>query len=428
MPRASSGGGRTAQPRAPLYALLGANTVSLTGNVLALVAIPWFVLQTTGSPSKTGITAFCSILPVVIASFFGGTLVDRMGYKRASVLSDLVGTVAVALIPILYGAGLLEFPVLLALVFLGALFDAPGQTARAALVPDLALASGMGMERAGSAVQVTERGARLLGAPLAGVLIAVLGPTSVLWIDAATFAVSAGIVAFAVPRAESKRETQRGAYLSELRDALRFIRRDRLILAVVLTIMVTNCLDAALGSVIQPVVASRVYGSAVALGLLIGVSGGGAVMGAIAYGWAGDRLPRRPLFIAAFVLTSLPVFVMAALPPFWLLLVAWGVRGVAAGPINPLLSAIEYERIPVDMRGRVFGAITAGAYVAMPLGVLVAGYALELVGLRLSLLAVAGCYLATTLTLSVNPAIRGMDSPLVEPLAAPSRAGPGGDG
>lgn len=415
------GSGASRPLRAPLYALMGANAISLTGNTLTLVAIPWFVLQTTGSASKTGITAFFSILPVVVATFFGGTLVDRLGYKRASVFADLASMVSVALIPILYAAGLLEFPVLLALVFLGALFDAPGQTARSALVPDLAPRAGMSLERAGSAVQVTERGAGLLGAPLGGVLIAALGPVNVLWIDAATFAVSAAMVAIAVPTAEPKPETPRDAYLSELREGLSFIRRDGLILAVVLTVMVTNFLDAALASVIQPVLASRVYGSPVALGLLFGVSGGGAVVGAVAYGWVGQRLPKRPLFIGAFVLTSLPVFVLAALPPLGVALVAWGVRGLSSGPINPLLSAIEYERIPADMRGRVFGAITAGAYVAMPLGVLVAGYALELVGLRLSLLAVAACYLATTLTLAANPGIREMDEPSVAAASVRAR-------
>lgn len=60
---------------------------------MAAIAIPWFVLQTTGSTAQTGIAAFFSITPIVLAMFFGGTVVDRVGYKRVSVLADLTSSV-----------------------------------------------------------------------------------------------------------------------------------------------------------------------------------------------------------------------------------------------------------------------------------------------------------------------------------------------
>jgi hypothetical protein len=56
---------------------------------LSAIAIPWFVLQTTGSATQTGITGFFNVLPVVLAGFLGGTPVDRLGYKHASIIADL---------------------------------------------------------------------------------------------------------------------------------------------------------------------------------------------------------------------------------------------------------------------------------------------------------------------------------------------------
>lgn len=53
----------------PFFTLLAANTISLSGNALTLIALPWFVLQTTGSASKTGLTGFFSAVPLVLASF-----------------------------------------------------------------------------------------------------------------------------------------------------------------------------------------------------------------------------------------------------------------------------------------------------------------------------------------------------------------------
>ena len=73
----------------PIFALFTANAVAMTGNVLAVIAIPWFVLQTTGSAAQTGITGFFSVLPVVVTAFLGGGLVDRLGFKRASIIAGI---------------------------------------------------------------------------------------------------------------------------------------------------------------------------------------------------------------------------------------------------------------------------------------------------------------------------------------------------
>src|SRR5918998_896744 len=167
---------------APLAALLAANAVSMVGNVLAMIAVPWFVLQTTGSAAKTGLAAFFTALPAIIAAFFGGTLVDRTGSKRMSIISDVLSGVTVALIPLLYqllGARF-AFWQLLVLVFLGALLDAPGGTARLSLLPDVTKLAGMRLERVNAAAQAIQRGSNLLGAPLAGFLIALIGSDDVL--------------------------------------------------------------------------------------------------------------------------------------------------------------------------------------------------------------------------------------------------------
>jgi MFS family permease len=95
---------RTTGPtwRAPILALLGANAVSETRNVLAFVAIPWFVLQTADSAAGTGLTGGAFLLATVVSGAVGGPVVDRIGFKRVSVAADLAGAVTVALIPLLY--------------------------------------------------------------------------------------------------------------------------------------------------------------------------------------------------------------------------------------------------------------------------------------------------------------------------------------
>ncbi|MCC6312762.1 MAG: MFS transporter, partial [Thermomicrobiales bacterium] len=405
----------------PLGVLLGANAISLAGNAIAALAVPWFVLQTTGSATQTGIVGFFAILPVVLSSFFGGGLVDRLGYKRASIIADVASGLTVAAIPALHAIGALTFPVLLALAFLGALLDAPGATARRALLPELSARAGWPLERATSAAQVAERGARLIGAPAAGLLVALFGPSEVLWIDAASFAISALMVALLVPGPGPAPAPQRAGYMRELLEGLRFIRGDAPIAAILLVLLVTNFLDSAWFAVTAPVYAEEMYRSAAALGLLFGATAGGSVAGALVYGAFGVRWPRRPVFVADFVVAASQLILLAMFPPLWAAVAICALAGFGAGPLNPIIAAVSLERIPPLARGRVLGALTGVGFLAMPLGALVAGPLLTAVGLRTVLLLAGGLYLLTTLSLVANPAIRAMDDRR-DPTAAAPRA------
>lgn len=396
-------------PRRAIYALFAANAISMTGNQLAALAIPWFVLATTGSAAKTGITAFFSILPIVLAAFFGGTLLDRIGYKRMSIIADIASGVTIVLVPILFYFNLLEFWVLQVLVFLGALLDAPGTTAREAMIPDLAAAADMPIERASALLQVVERGSRLVGAPLGGLLIAFMGPQNVMWVNAATFAISVLLVAVWVPSIRSSDHRPAEPYNKALLEGLRYLRGDTLMLLITVTLFVTNMLDAAKSSVIMPVFARDTYNSAVALGLMFGLSGGGAVVGALLYSAIGHRVSRRWLYVICFIAVSLQSLLLSLAPPLPIVLLIQTLAGMAAGPLNPILSTVQYERVPALMRGRVFGVITAGAFLGMPLGVLLAGYLLEITGVRTALFITGGCYLATTLLQLFMPTLKEMD-------------------
>ncbi|HEX5808132.1 MAG TPA: MFS transporter, partial [Anaerolineales bacterium] len=357
-----------------------------------------------------GVTGFFTILPVVLAGFLGGTLIDRLGYKRTSIISDLASGVTTALIPLLYFTVGLEFWQLLVLVFLGALLDTPGGTARAALLPELAEQAGMPIERVTSLTHVIERGARLVGAPLAGLLIGIIGTANVLWLDALSFVISAAIIGLVIPAAQRVgKEEKSGKYFDELRDGLRFIARDQLILSIVVMVMLTNFLDAIFGGVLQPVYVREVYGSALNLGLLIAANGGGAVIGGLLFAAIGHRLPRHATFVGAFVLTGFRFWVYALYPPIWVLVAVTLITSIGAGPLNPIIGAIEFERIPSTMRGRVFGAITAGAWIAMPLGMLLGGVLTDRLGTLIMLVGLGVTYLITTVSMAFIPAMKEMN-------------------
>ena len=399
--------------RRPLYAMLAANFVSFIGNEFSYIAIPWFVLETTGSAALTGVVAATSVVPLVLSGLFGGVLVDRLGYKRSAVLSDVASAINVALIPLLHLTIGLPFPALLVLVFLGAILDAPGATARQSLYPDLVAAAGMPLERANSIWMIASRTSGLLGAPLAGLLIAGFGADFVLWIDAASFVVSSVILSTLVPgkRREQRETTSASTYFEDLAEGFRFIRGDRLIVWLLVTSTVGSFLAEPIYSVILPVLARQEFGSALDLGFMFAALGGGSVIGAALYAVGGHRMPRRFVLIGGFLVRALSFWIIVPIPPVWVISASIVVNAIALEPVNPLEMTILQERVPERMRGRVFGTIQAIAMMTMPAGMLLYGFLLEGIGLRATLYVLATVNLALPIGMLFVPAFHDMRSP-----------------
>ncbi|TXS55382.1 MFS transporter, partial [Streptomyces sp. t39] len=416
------GGAAAGHDRRPLAAVLAANAVSISGNSLTLIGVPWFTLQTTGSPARAGLVAFCATLPVVVSAIVGGPVIDRIGRRRVGVASDLVCALAIAAIPLLHYAGALRFWMLCALMALTGLVHAPGETSRHVLVPDLAARAGTPLSRAASLFDAVSRGARMTGAALAGVLIAAVGAEAVLIVDAVTFGVSALLVAGGVrgiPAAEPRRDAPPvsfRAYRAELREGCAFLLRSRLLLGVMLMVMLTNGIDQGWSSVLLPVHAKENLGGARDLGLLAAVFGGCALLGALLHAAAGHRLPRRVVFTVAFVLCGMPRFVVAALVDGTVPLAAtMAVGGLGAGMLNPILTTVMFERVPEELRSRVMSVSTAGVLMTTPLGGLAAGQLIERSGLTAALLVMGGLYFLVTLAPVVFPAWRELDWPAARP-------------
>ncbi|MFF8818034.1 MFS transporter [Leucobacter sp. NPDC015123] len=383
----------------PLQALLASHALSRTGNVVTVFAVPFAILGAGGSALQVGLAAAATTAPVVIGGTFGGAIIDRIGHVRSAALADIISGATLALIPLLAAAGALPFPALVALVFLGGLFDSPGETARRVLLPPVSEQAGLPIERSIGFLDGTSRLSSLLGAPLAGVLVAAIGPYPALYVTAAAFAASAILTAALVRvPAASPPEPSTHSYWHDLRDGLRFVTRDPLLVRIVALVLLTNALDAARSGTLMPLYAAEELGGAAPLGLVIGAFGAAALAGTVTFGFIAHRLPRRVPFAICFTVAG--AFTLAPALGFQLpAMVATAiVCGLAAGAINPILGAAQFERIPTELRGRVLGLVTAGAWAGMPVGSLLGGLGAELIGVRASLGVIGVIYVAATLT------------------------------
>lgn len=412
--------------RAPLLALYTSNIVSAVGDILMFLAVPWFVLQTTGSPIQTGLAASIDTAGVAISALLGSTIVDRLGFRHASIISDLASGVSVALIPLLYETVGLPFWALLLLVFLAGLLTTPGGTARAAMVPELAELAQVRLERAAATSDGMTRLSRFIGGPLAGVLIILLGSDKLLWVDAATFAFSAVLIGRAIPAAllphvaaisdeTSDQAAESSGFLRNMRDGLAFILRDPVLFWPIMVTLVTNLLDAGGSGVLIPVFVKQMYGNPIWFGAGVAALGGAAFVGTLVFGAIGHKLPRRLTLGLCFTLGgAVRFFLMVLFAPHPFVVVGMmAFCGFFIGAVNPIFDTIAYQRIPVALRARVFGVLTAGSTLGSPLGGLVAGAAVPWIGIMPSLLVFGTIYFIATSSLLVNPSLRGMDEPHV---------------
>jgi predicted MFS family arabinose efflux permease len=405
--------------------LVVANAVSMTGNVILTVAIPWLVLTTTGSAALTGITIFAGAGAAAVGGLAAGRIVDAIGPIRASAAADALSALAVAPLGILLGLDVLETWHVVALGIAGTLADSAGSTARQSLVPAAADSQGYRRERANALFTSAEHIGYVMGAPIAGLLIAAFDVPGALWATVATFAFAATVVAWLV-RVPRRRDVTEADDTVGLRDAFAFIWSDPGLRALFVFPTVAVFLVGPLAPIVLPVLAREAFGDPIVLGLMVASYGVGGLLGAAGFGMFASRVPRRRLYIGFFVVWPSTYAAITLVPflPFTLAMLV--TLGAAAGTLVPLQATIRQERSPARLLPRVVGLSTASVPVVAPIGVLVTGFLIDGIGLHQTLLlmtagaALVGATVLTNMATSVFDARRD-----VQPNAQPMTSGIG---
>jgi len=414
---------RDASGRTMLWGYLVAVAISITGTRVSMIAIPWLVLTTTGSPTKTGLVAFAEMAPLVAAQVLSGPLTDRIGARRMAVSCSAASTVVVGIIPVLHLAGLLSFPVLLGMVAVAGALRGPGDAAGHALIPAVVERTGSATERVTGLSGAVERTASMVGAAVAGGLVALVGPANALLVDAASFALAGAVLWWATRGIPTpKRQVPEvgeatSSYLGELRDGWNFMRKDQVLMGIGVMVAITNLLDQAWSSVLVPVWARDSGYGVAAVGLLGATFGAAAILGSVVAATYGERLPRFKVYLVGFFIGGVPRFVALAVgAPLWVVLVVGFVGGCGSGFLNPILGAVLFERIPKPLMGRVSSMNIAMSWSLIPFGGLLGGIAVTAIGLSPALFAIGTAYFLTTMLPAVQPRWREIDKrpPLAE--------------
>jgi MFS family permease len=404
--------------RGPLLLLEVGNLIAGVGNGVALVVLPWLVLDLTGSASAAGAVAAATLLPLLLSSLFAGTVVDIVGRKRTAVISDVLSGLSVAALPTIDLVGELTVTWLVVLAMAGAALDPAGFTAREAMLPGAATEAGWRWDRANGVHEAVYGVAFLLGPAFGGVLIGFVGPLAALWATAIGFALAVGLTLLI--RLESAgppaaHERPRSIWHGTVEGVV-YVWRDPLLRALAALDCVLIAAYLPFESVLLPVHFNLVDAPA-QLGFVVTAMSGGTIVGSLAYPVLVQRVRRRRLFVWSVFSTCATLLGLAAYPGFVAMVVLGALVGLCWGPVAPIVNLAMQVRTPEELRGRVIGVLTSVAYAAGPLGLLVAGPLVDALGVRPTSLLFAGLLLAVALVCFAVPALRQLDG-LVEPTHA----------
>ena len=394
-------GGRSLLRQREFRLLWAGQSASAIGDALVILALPFAVLDLTESAADVGVVLAAYTAPLAVLALVGGVWADRLPRRRVMLVADGVRAMVQAAIATLLMTGAASLWQLVALTAVYAAATAFFQPAMLGAVPQVV--ADADLQPANALLGLTRELAFVAGQPVGGLIIAVFSPGAAFAVDAASFLVSALVLA--AMRTADIGLTTREKFLLELRAGISAIRQRTWLWVVMAWSWAHLLLVVAPVYVLGPVVANRSLGGAAAWGIVTGSFSAGAVAGgAVAFRWR----PPRPLLGAAQLqlLAALGPLLLAVAAPVPLIAMGQLAAGVASGFFTAVYLTALQEGVPFEMRSRVGSVYWLGTTVAISLGYVIAGRLAAAIGVDGVLTAAAAWAAVSTIIILLVPAVR----------------------
>ena len=359
--------------RSPNFALLwAAQVISGFGDRITVIALAYVTWELTRSALSTAVAVVISSLPIAVFGSFGGAIADAVGHRRAMIATDLIRAAAVGVIPFALATGA-PIWVVYGLVIVAALCSTVFNPARLAIVPDLVPPGRLGASNA--LVFASDRTVEIVGVLIAGAIVAVLG-AGAFYVDAATFIVSAALLALIPRREPPARALSWARVLSDTADGLRTLR-DVAVLRANTIFSLAAQLSLPVMNGLTPVLIFREYGlGAEAFAATEAAMAAGAVAAGVAYPLVFRGVRKGLLVVVGFGAYGAIAMLIAASPGLMPTLALFALLGLANVMFFVSNVTLAQEVTPPALRARVFGARTALLHLTwLPMIVLTGGLA-----------------------------------------------------
>lgn len=359
--------------------------ISLFGNAILRFALPLYLLRETDSSSLFGAVTACSFIPMVIFSFLGGVIADRVNKRNIMVALDFF----TAIIIVVFYFALGQIPLVpLMIVMLMLLYGISGayQPSVQASIPLLvdyeALAKGNAI------INMVSTLSNLLGPAIGGVLFGAFGLTPILVISIVCFTISA-IMEIFIHIPYQKRDKEKGVFATvrnDLIESFYFVKREKpIFLSVVGILAIFNLVLSAAMIVGIPVMVVQVLGMSDAdLGIAQGALGLGGLIGGLLAGTSTQKIKIRYNYIYLMICSAtaliMGVSLMSVVPSsigFWLITVMSFITMCVSTMFTISIFTVVQQQTPIHLLGKVMATIIAVSSCFQPIGQAIYGELFE---------------------------------------------------
>jgi len=348
-------------------------TISQLGDVCFMVALPWLVLQMTGSGVALGSILMALAIPRAALMLLGGAMSDRFSARTILIVANAVLAACVALVSVLAWRHALQLWELYLVAFSFGVADAFGAPALRVLLPKMV--DREQIQSANSMLQSTTQVCTLVGASIVGVIIARWGIVSAFAADAASF-VFLILALLTIPNATSARMQTPGLWRA-IMDGLDYVKGSVPLRSLIILVACVNfCITGALQVGLVAVAHAR-FGSSVAYGLMVTAGAIGSLAGVLLAGvWKHGRPFAATVLSAAFVLGAL-IAALALQLPLWAMLVTLVLIGIVAGYVNVYAVSWLQTTVKPAVLGRVMSVLGLSSIGVAPLSLAISGFLVQ---------------------------------------------------
>ncbi|MEV4510925.1 MFS transporter [Dactylosporangium sp. NPDC049525] len=339
--------------------------VSQLGTWLLTVAVPAYVLELTGSLMATGLTLAAEYLPLLLLGPLAGVLSDRWDRRRVMLGTDLFRAVVVAAMLAVDSPGTVwVIYAALAAESAGSILFRPAAQAYTPAV----VGTGPLLSSANALTSLTDGTVRLIGAPLGAVLLLTFGFPVLIWVDIASYLVSAVAIYRTTRRPAPATSPATGAQLlADLRHGVRTIAAHRMTLWLLITSTVFTLANGSLGALLVPLGVTELGGPRQA-GLVVSALGVGFLLGAPLIRALVDKIQPRPLYAGSLLATAAGFLLLFTAHNLTVALPAAVAVGISGSMTWAVPQTTVQRTLPNNVLGRVSAVFFSGEALATLIG------------------------------------------------------------
>ena len=378
------------------------------GNSAVHIAIPWLVLEITGSSANAGVVLGVSGFSVIFSAPLIGGLIAILGARPVSIWADIISAGSVVLFPIVGSLFGLNLASLLIIAIVGAIFDPAGATARKSLIQAVAERDGLSLIKFNGTYEAAATVGTVLGPTGAALAISIVGINTTFYLIAIVF-ILASCLAFFIPVVttypKSDESFSFGNVVKETRIGMNALWRDKPLMSLVgLYTLLT-----AIYMPVESIVLSRYFrdlNEPQTFGFVLSAMSVGVVIGALQFHRAVKIFSPGNMVIISMTLIGAVVCAMAFLPNAIIFIGLGLALGLAFGPVSPMSNYLVQQRMPQHLHGPVFGTQFSLMYLATPAGTLALGLIVQSVSIAPLLFVIGALFIVVTLLVGFTGPLR----------------------